>query len=84
MVGKSINMITIAGIFPAGGDSGFGLICDAVTMWVFAVPVGFLAAFVWNLPVVIVFLIINLDEIVKLPAAILHYRKYGWLKNLTR
>jgi putative MATE family efflux protein len=84
MVGKSINMTTIAGIFPAGGDSGFGLICDAVTMWVFAVPVGFLAAFVWNLPVVIVFLIINLDEIVKLPAAILHYRKYGWLKNLTR
>lgn len=84
MVGKSLNMITIAGIFPAGGDSRFGLLCDAVTMWVFAVPVGFLAAFVWNLPVVIVFLIINLDEIVKLPAAIIHYRKYGWLKNLTR
>lgn len=84
MVGKSINMITIAGIFPAGGDSRFGLICDAVTMWVFAVPIGFLAAFVFNLPVVIVFLIINLDEIVKLPAAIIHYRKYGWLKNLTR
>lgn len=84
MVGKSLNMITIAGIFPAGGDSRFGLICDAVTMWCFAVPVGFLAAFVWNLPVVIVFLIINLDEIVKLPAAIIHYRKYGWLKNLTR
>ena len=84
MVGKSINMTTIAGIFPAGGDSKFGLICDAVTMWAFAVPAGFLAAFVWNLPVVIVFLIINLDEIVKLPAAILHYRKYGWLKNLTR
>lgn len=84
MVGKSINMITIAGIFPAGGDSRFGLICDAVTMWVFAVPIGFLAAFVFNLPVVIVFLIINLDEIVKLPAAIIHYRKYDWLKNLTR
>lgn len=84
MVGKSINMITIAGIFPAGGDSRFGLICDAVTMWVFAVPIGFLAAFVFHLPVVIVFLIINLDEIVKLPAAIIHYRKYGWLKNLTR
>ncbi|MFR3321603.1 MAG: hypothetical protein ACLTSZ_11310 [Lachnospiraceae bacterium] len=26
MVGKSFNMMTIAGIFPAGGDSKFGLI----------------------------------------------------------
>ena len=84
MVAKAINMTTIAGIFPAGGDSKFGLICDTVTMWVFAVPAGFLAAFYWDLPVVVVFLIINLDEVVKLPAAIIHYRKYGWLKNITR
>lgn len=84
MVAKAINMTTIAGIFPAGGDSKFGLICDAVTMWVFAVPAGFLAAFVFKLPVAAVFLIINLDEVVKLPAAISHYRKYGWLKNITR
>lgn len=84
MVAKSINMTTIAGIFPAGGDSGFGLLCDTVTMWVFAVPMGFLAAFYFHLPVVIVFLIINLDEVVKVPAAIIHYRKYGWLKNITR
>lgn len=84
MVAKSINMTTIAGIFPAGGDSKFGLICDAVTMWIFAVPIGFLAAFYLHLPVVAVFLIINLDEVVKLPAAVIHYRKYGWLKNITR
>ena len=84
MVAKAINMTTIAGIFPAGGDSKFGLICDAITMWFFAVPVGFISAFYWNLPVVIVFLIVNLDEVVKLPAAIIHYRRYGWLKNITR
>ena len=84
MIAKSINMMTIAGVFPAGGDSKFGLICDTVTMWAFAVPAGFLAAFYFQLPVVIVFLIINLDEVVKVPAAILHYKKYGWLKNITR
>lgn len=84
MVAKAINMTTIAGIFPAGGDSKFGLLCDTVTMWGFAVPAGFIAAFYLHLPVVIVFLIINLDEVIKLPAAIMHYRKYGWLKNITR
>lgn len=84
MIAKSINMMTIAGVFPAGGDSKFGLICDTATMWVFAVPTGFLAAFYFHLPVVIVFLIINLDEVVKVPVAIWHYKKYGWLKNITR
>lgn len=84
MIAKSINMMTIAGVFPAGGDSKFGLICDTATMWVFAVPAGFLAAFYFHLPVVIVFLIINLDEVVKVPVAIWHYKKYGWLKNITR
>lgn len=61
----------------------FGLKCDTITMWLFAVPVGFLAAFVFHLPVVIVFLIVNLDEVVKAPAAIIHYKKYGWLRNTT-
>lgn len=84
MVAKSVNTTVIAGIFPAGGDSKFGLICDTITMWVFAVPAGFLAAFVCHFPVVVVFLIINLDEVVKIPAALIHYKKYGWLKNITR
>ena len=38
LVGKSINGTTIAGIFCAGGDSRFGLLCDAVTMWCIIVP----------------------------------------------
>ena len=84
MTAKSFNMATIAGIFPAGGDSKFGLICDAVTMWCFAVPAGMLAAFYFKLPVVAVFLIINLDEVVKIPAAVAHYKKYGWLRDITR
>lgn len=84
MLAKAINTTTIAGIFPAGGDSKFGLKCDTITMWLFAVPAGFLAAFVFHLPVVAVFLIVNLDEVVKVPAAIIHYKKYGWLRNITR
>ena len=84
MVGKSFNMMTIAGIFPAGGDSKFGLICDIINMWFVILPCAFLAAFVLKLPVIAVFFVINLDEVTKLWAVILHYRKYGWVKNLTR
>ena len=83
VIGKSINSMTIGGIFPAGGDTKFGLQCDAVTMWCFAVPLGYIAAFVLKLPVLIVYFVLNLDELVKLPAVFKHYRQYKWLKNLT-
>ena len=78
-----LTALTIGGIFPAGGDTKFGLKCDTVTMWCFAVPLGCIAAFVWKLPVLTVYFVLNLDELVKLPAVFRHYRKYKWLKNLT-
>lgn len=31
-----------------------------------------------------VLIIINLYEVIKVPAAVLHYKKYSWLKNITR
>lgn len=83
IVGKSVNGTTIGGIFCAGGDSRFGFLCDAITMWCITVPLGFLAAFVLQFPVAVVYFIINLDEIVKLPAVYRHYKKYKWVKDLT-
>lgn len=83
MVGKSVNGTTIAGIFCAGGDSRFGFLCDTITMWCITVPLGFLAAFTLRLPVVAVYFIVNMDEIVKLPAVYRHYKKYKWIKDLT-
>lgn len=84
VVGKAVNMTVISGIFPAGGDSKFGFKCDTVTMWCVTVPLGLISAFVLKLPVTAVYIIINIDEVVKLPAVYRHYKKYNWLKNLTR
>lgn len=83
MIGKSINGTTISGIFCAGGDSRFGLVCDTITMWCVIVPLGFFTAFVMKLPVLAVYFVINLDELVKLPAVYQHYRKYLWVRDLT-
>lgn len=83
LVGKSVNSMTIGGIFPAGGDSKFGLFCDAVTLWCITIPLGCLCAFILKLPVLVVYFVLNLDEIVKLPVVYRHYRKYGWVKNIT-
>ncbi len=83
MIGKSVNGTTITGIFSAGGDSKFGFLCDTITMWCVTVPLGMIAAFALKLPVLAVYFIVNLDEIVKLPAVYRHYKKYKWVKDLT-
>lgn len=84
MIGKSANCTIVAGIFCAGGDSRFGLVCDVITLWCVTIPLGAAAAFVWKIPVLAVYFIVNLDEIIKLPAVYRHYKQYRWVKNLTR
>ncbi len=83
LIGMSNNSAIISGIFPAGGDTRFGFICDTITLWGIVVPLGFLGAFVWELPIWVVYIFINMDEWVKIPAVFHHYFQYKWVRNLT-
>ena len=84
IMGGAVNTSLIAGIFRAGGDTRFGLICDTIDMWCYAVPLGFFAAFVLKLPVLWVYFLLCTDEFVKWPWVIAHYRSGKWAKNITR
>ena len=83
MIGKSFSATVIGGVFSAGGDTRFGLLCDTINMWAIIVPVGCIAAFVLNLPVPVVYFLLNLDEFTKMPVEIWYYRRYRWVKNIT-
>lgn len=84
VMGAAVNTTLIAGVFRSGGDTRFGLICDSVDMWCYAVPLGFIAAFVLKLPVLVVYFLLCTDEFVKWPWVIKRYRSGKWLKNITR
>lgn len=84
IMGQSVNTMVVCGIFRAGGDVRFGLKMDIVAMWIYAVPVGFLAAFLFKLPPLWVYFILCLDEFVKMPVILMHYKKKKWLCNITR
>lgn len=84
VMGAAVNTTLIAGVFRAGGDSRFGFICDTIDMWVYAVPLGFIAAAVLKLPPLWVYFLLCTDEFVKWPWVIKHYRSKKWLKNITR
>lgn len=83
-IGKSLNSAIIGGIFPAGGDSRYGFWCDIAVMWGIVVPLSYLSAFVWHVHPIVLFAVISLDEMIKIPIAVIRYRQYRWLNNITR
>ena len=83
-IGQVINTLLIASFFRCGGDSKYGMRLDMVSMWGFAVPIGLLSAFVLHLPPLTVYTLLCLDEAVKLPFALYHYKQGNWINDLTR
>lgn len=83
MIAKSINICAINGIFYAGGDTKFDAYSLGVTMWGIIIPLAAIATFICSWPVLVIYLIISLDEIIKIPWVFIHYKKYKWLKNIT-
>lgn len=83
-IGKSMNSAIIGGIFPAGGDAKFGFWCDLIVMWGIVLPLSYLSAFVWHVTPIVLYAVISLDEFIKLPVAVIRYRRYRWLNNITR
>lgn len=65
LVGEGINTCLICGCFRGGGDSRFGMIIDSIFMWLVAVPLTFLAAYVLKLPPIWVYFVMTLDEFEK-------------------
>ena len=84
MIGRTVNTIIINGIFAAGGDTMFDMYSLAVCMWGIAIPLAVAGTFFLNWPVPVVYACTCLDEVGKIPWVMYHYRKYKWVKDLTR
>jgi len=76
------NMTIVIGILRAGGDTRFSLFLDGIIIWIVGVPMTYLAAFVFNLPVYFVYLFAMSEEFAKWTLGILRYRSRKWINNL--
>ena len=84
MIGRCVNTVTINGVLDGGGDTVFDMYSLAVTMWGIAVPLALLGAFVFHWHPLAVYACTCLDEVGKIPWVMMRFRKYKWVKNLTR
>ncbi len=84
MIGMSYQMPVSFGIIQGGGDTKFTMKMNLISTWCIVMPLSFMAAFWWKLPVVLVVIVIQSDQIFKGLPTFLHFRKYTWMKELTR
>lgn len=84
MIGRAVNTILINGIFAAGGDTLYDLYSLGVCMWGIAVPLAALGTFVFSWAPAVVYACTCLDEVGKIPWTLYHYKRYKWVKDLTR
>ncbi len=84
MIGRAVNTVTINGVLDGGGDTLFDMYSLIVTMWCIAIPLALLGAFVFKWSPLLVYACTCVDEVGKIPWVMVRFRKYKWVKDLTR
>lgn len=77
------NMTIVVGILRAGGDTRFSMVLDGFIIWIVGVPMAYLGAFVWHLPVYFVYLCAMSEEATKWVLGVNRYFSRKWINNLT-
>lgn len=83
LVIKVLNSLLKTVILRSGGDTRFSFFLDTLSLWIVGVPTVFLAAFVFHLPVITIFLLTMIEEVLKLAIGLARFKSGRWIKNLT-
>ncbi|MDR1440088.1 MAG: MATE family efflux transporter [Clostridiales bacterium] len=81
---KAFNFCNIVGVLRGGGDVRAGVFLDMGAMYGVALPLGAVAGLALNASVTVVFMLFNLEEIVKLFFGYWRFSQKKWLRNVTR
>ena len=79
---KVMNMILGGGIIRSGGKTQYVMWIDIIGTWLFGVPLGLLAAFVWKLPIQYTYFVLSMEECVRLAISFVIFKKRIWMESL--
>ena len=80
---KSFNMCIVVGVCRSGGDTVFAALMDVLTLWLVALPLGYLTALVLGLEPWMVYAFILAEEPVKAAMGFVRLRSRKWLHDVT-
>ena len=76
------NGMMITGILRAGGDTRYAMFAESGTVWLVAVPLAFLSALVWHLPIHLALLMTRAEALVKFVLLTKRYLSDKWMNNV--
>ncbi len=80
---KFMNALHIVGTLRSGGDTFYALLSELLPLWLYGVPIAFILALTTSLPLPIILILMNVEELIKFVLLITRYKSYRWIKNLT-
>jgi putative MATE family efflux protein len=81
---RASNLILFVGIFRSGGDTRFALLLDAGIIWAIGVPLAVAGAFLFHLPVYLVYLLVMTEELTKWLLGMRRFLSRKWIHNLAQ
>jgi putative MATE family efflux protein len=80
---RASNHVIIIGILRSGGDTRFSLVLDGLVIWFVGVPITALGAFVFGLPIHLVYALTLSEEATKYVVGLWRYFSKRWINDLT-
>lgn len=79
---KAFNGMAIVGVIRAGGDAKFSFLLETLTLWGIGVPLSYVGAFWWRMPMHFVYALTLSEELVKGLVANARIRSRKWIRNV--
>lgn len=79
---KILAFMIFIGVLRSGGDTRFAMVVDGGAVWLIGVPLAFWAAFVLELPVYWVYLIVITEEVIKAGVGLWRILSNRWIHHL--
>ncbi len=82
MAADLYNGLQIAGILRAGGDTRFAMIAEMSCIWLIAIPLAFISALVWHLPVHLALLVTRIEILIRAAVITKRYISKKWMNTV--
>ncbi len=81
---KALTFFFIVGVFRNGGDTRSAAIIDIISMWLVGVPLAIISGLVFKLPLVVIYICMMGEEMIKLMLLIPRFVSRKWIKSLVK
>ena len=78
---KIYNITLITGILRAGGDVKFAMKTEVSAIWLISVPLVFIGALLWKLPIFAVVILAQTEDFVKFVILTKRFYSKKWINN---